>query len=315
VIRTVLGDIPAEELGATDYHEHAFQVSALLPGDELDDEAASAAELEQLRDSGFAAMIDPTPVGLGRRSGALARISAKLSLAVVASTGMHRDAHYGASHWLFSLGERELGALFTAEIEVGVLASDDDRGSGVAAAPSGAPVRAGLIKTGIDYWRITAQERKTLAAAAAAHRRTNAPIMVHLESGSAAHEVVGLLTDLGVGADAIVLAHIDRNPDPELHASLARAGAYLGYDGFARSRQWPDSVLLECLRAAASAGAAERILIGGDVARRTRYVAYGGMPGLRYLGERVVRRLREAAGDELAELVLVRNPARLLGRF
>jgi 5-phospho-D-xylono-1,4-lactonase len=315
VIRTVLGDIPAEQLGATDYHEHAFQVSPLLPGDELDDEAASAAELEQLRDSGFAAMIDPTPVGLGRRSGALARISAKLSLAVVASTGMHRDAHYGANHWLFSLGERELGALFTAEIEVGVLASDDDRGSGVAAAPSGAPVRAGLIKTGIDYWRITAQERKTLAAAAAAHRGTNAPIMVHLESGSAAHEVVDLLTDLGVGADAIVLAHIDRNPDPELHASLARAGAYLGYDGFARPRQWPDSVLLECLGAAASAGAAERILLGGDVARRTRYVAYGGMPGLRYLGERVVRRLRDAVGDELAELVLVRNPARLLGRF
>jgi 5-phospho-D-xylono-1,4-lactonase len=35
VIRTVLGDIRAEELGATHNHEHAFQVSPLLPGDEL----------------------------------------------------------------------------------------------------------------------------------------------------------------------------------------------------------------------------------------------------------------------------------------
>ena len=38
--------------------------------------------------------------------------------------------------------------------------------------------------------------------------------------------------------------------------------------------------------AAAEHGAAERILLGGDVARRTRYVAYGGMPGLAYLGDR-----------------------------
>lgn len=43
MIRTVLGDIDATELGATNYHEHLFQVSPLLPGDELDDEDASRA--------------------------------------------------------------------------------------------------------------------------------------------------------------------------------------------------------------------------------------------------------------------------------
>ena len=53
-------------------------------------------------------------------------------------------------------------------------------------------------------------------------------VMVHLEHGSAAFEVLALLADNGVPAAATVLAHIDRNPDPGLHAEIAAAGAYLG---------------------------------------------------------------------------------------
>jgi predicted metal-dependent phosphotriesterase family hydrolase len=43
-VSTVLGDVAASDLGRTNYHEHLFQVSPLLPGDEPDanSEAASA---------------------------------------------------------------------------------------------------------------------------------------------------------------------------------------------------------------------------------------------------------------------------------
>ncbi len=67
-------------------------------------------------------------------------------------------------------------------------------------------------------------------------------------------------------------------------------------------------MILDCLVRAAEAGAARRILLGGDVARRTRYAAYGGIPGLRYLGERFVPRLRREGGGDLADAVLRRNP-------
>ena len=50
-----------------------------------------------------------------------------------------------------------------------------------------------------------------------------------------------VLTGDGVPADAVVLAHVDRSPDPVLHADLAAAGAYLGYDTFARAREQPES--------------------------------------------------------------------------
>ncbi len=60
------------------------------------------------------------------------------------------------------------------------------------------------------------------------------------------------------------------------------------------------------------AGAGEHILLGGDVARRTRYVAYGGMPGLAYLGDRYLPRLRDRLGADAVRLMTVDNPARAL---
>ena len=41
-VRTVLDDLPAADLGQTNYHEHLFQASPLVVGDELDSESASA---------------------------------------------------------------------------------------------------------------------------------------------------------------------------------------------------------------------------------------------------------------------------------
>lgn len=312
MIRTVLGDVDPEALGATNYHEHLFQVTPLLPGDELDDEERSGAEAAALRDSGFATMVDATPFGLGRDPGAVARISARTGLRVVATTGRHREAHYAASHPTRDADAEALTRLFVADLTQGMPASDDDAGGERAAGPDGAPVRAGLLKGGIDYWRISAFERTTLDALAAAHRQTGAAIMVHLEFCTAAHEVLDVLGGQGVEASRVVLAHADRDPDAGLHSSLAERGAYLGYDGAARPRTRSDAELLALTAAVVDAGAADRILLGGDVARATRYLAYGGMPGLAYLGERYVPRLRALVGDEAVDRMLIANPARLL---
>lgn len=313
-IRTVLGDRPAASLGRTDYHEHLFQSTPLLPGEDLDDEAAGGAEAAALAGSGFAAMVDTTPIGLGRRPEAVARISAETGLVVIASTGAHRDDHYPAGHWLLDLDEDQLADLFCRDIADWMPVCDLPDGGGIACTADGDLVRAGVIKTGVDYWRITDFEHRVLAAAAAGRHRTGAAIMVHLEHGSAAFEVLDEFAKLDVDPSAVALAHVDRNPDPGLHAELAATGAYLGYDGFARHQRWPDSTLLECLLAVAESGGAERLLIGGDVARRSRYRAYGGMPGLAYLGERVLPRLQQLGGANLADTVLTSNPARWLGR-
>ena len=312
LFRTVLGDLDPGELGRIDYHEHLFQISPLLVGDELDDEEATGAEAALLRTSGFAAMVDATPIGLGRNPAAMARISAHSGLNVVATSGAHSQEHYQSSSWMLDLSEGEMTARFITDLTTGMPACDRPSAAPAAQGPDGEPVRAGILKVGIGYWRISPFERRVIAAVGAAHCQTGSPVMVHLEHGSAAFEVLAVLATVGVPAESVVLAHVDRNPDPVLHAELAAAGAYLGYDGFARTREWPDTALLRCLREAADLGARDRLLIGGDVARRTRYTSYGGMPGLAYLGDRVVPRLEREAPADLVAALLVHNPARLL---
>jgi phosphotriesterase-related protein len=296
-VRTVLGDIAAEDLGVTDYHEHLFQVSPLLPGDDLDDEAASGQEATLLRRAGAGAMVEATPTGLGRRPEAVARVSAGTGLRIVHVTGAHREAHYPPGDPLLGESVEALNSRFSGDLFAGM---------------DGTTVRAGAVKAGAGFWSFTDFERRVLTATGQVAARTGAPVMVHLENGSAGHEVLDLLAAEGCSADRVALAHVDRNPDPGLHAELAARGAYLGYDGAARHQRWPDSVLVDCLAAAVEGGAGDRVLLGGDVARRTRYVSYGGMPGLAYLFDRFVPRVRAAVGDAGLASVLVANPARWL---
>ncbi|MCA1306628.1 aryldialkylphosphatase [Microbacterium esteraromaticum] len=312
VVRTVLGDVEPAALGRVNYHEHLFQVSPLLPGDELDDEQSSSAEAALLRASGFETMVDATPFGLGRDPAGLARISTATGLGVIATTGRHREAHYAPDHPTRTADAAQLTALFIADVREGMPATDADPRGPRALSPTGAPVRAGMLKGGADYWRISAFERTTLMAIAEAHRATGAPIMVHLEFCTAAHEVLDLLADEGVASDRVVLAHADRDPDAGLHLSLAERGAYLGYDGYARPRTRSDAELLTLTDTVIAGGGGDRIVLGGDVARATRYIAYGGMPGLAYLGERYLPRLRSAVGDAAVDALLTTNPARLL---
>jgi phosphotriesterase-related protein len=309
VVRTLRGDIDPSVLGRTNYHEHLFQVTPLLRGEELDDPVLSEAEAANLVASGFEAMIDATPLGLGRRVADAAAISQRTGLHVVHATGAHHGGHYADDHPIRALDEAALAALFTREIREGFVESPFG-GAGDRDAAAG-PARAGIVKTGIRFWSIGAFERRVLAAAAVAHGRTGVAIMVHIEHGSATFEVLDILAQAGVPANRVILAHMDRNVDSGLHRELAATGAYLGYDGAARHQYHSDEAILECATRVAQAHA-DRLLLGGDVARRSRYIAYGGMPGLGYLATRFVPRLAERIGDAAVDGILRANPARVL---
>lgn len=298
-VRTVRGDLEPSALGPTNAHEHVFQVSPLLPGDELEDPERSALEIAQLAGSGFSSMIDATPIGLGRRPADVRRISESTGVHIVASTGFHRDAHYGEGHPLLALDVADRAALMRRDVGEGM--------------PADPPVRAGMLKVGIEYWAITSAEHRTLEAIAQVHAETDAPVMVHLEFCTAAHEVLDLLVSLGVPESAVMLAHADRSPDAGSHLELMARGAFLGYDGMARAKVRSDEELLELTERVVARGG-RNLLLGGDVARASRYVSYGGMPGIAYLGTRYLPRLRRRIGDRALERILVDAPARLLAR-
>src|ERR687895_1246630 len=306
-IRTVLGDIDPRELGKTDVHEHLLMRSPLLRGEELDDLEKSTREAVELCEAGIDALVELTTIGLGRDPRGVADIAAHSGLHIVLATGVHREAHYPPEHWVHRTAPEELAELFIRDITQGCEATDY---SGPRERPT--RIRAGVIKVGAGYWSISPLERRVFEAASEAHRVTDASVACHLELGSAAWEVLEALEAAGITPERTMLAHVDRNPDPGLHAELAAAGAYLGYDGMSRAKYWPDSVVLECLLEVASRGGADRLLMGSDLARRSAFRSYGGMPGLEYLPRRFIPRLIEAGGESLVHHILDVNPARLL---
>jgi phosphotriesterase-related protein len=308
LVRTVLGDIDPGKLGPTDYHEHLFQATALLPQEDLDDEQASTSEALSLRQAGAGAMVEATPTGLGRRPSAVARAAAASGLHVIHTSGAHREAHYRTTHPLLGEDCKDLRSRFTRDLFMGMT---DDNGD-LALAPDGSSVLAGLLKIGIGYWSMTDFERRVAEVVGEISAASGAPVMVHLENGSAAHEILDFLEQYGCPPHHVALAHIDRNPDAGLMLELTARGALLGFDGPARHQRWPDSTLLECVSVVVAGGGGGNVLLGGDVARRSRYLAYGGMPGLRYLFDRFVPRLRKEVGDQVTDQILIDNPARWL---
>ncbi len=308
IVRTVLGDIHPSDLGVLDYHEHLFQVSPLLHGDELAEETLSLREAELLHSHGVSALVEATPIGLGRNVEAVARISASTGLHVVHATGAHHSGHYLTDDPFLQCTASDLAERFVGEISEGFLTD----GTLTRAAPHRVAVKAGIVKAGLRYWAMNSFERRVVDACAEASLHTGCSIMVHLDYGSAAHEVLDIFQSHGLPASRVVLAHMDRNLDPGLHADLAARGAYLGYDGMARHREAPDSAILECLVAAIDRGAGARLVIGGDVARASRYTSYGGMPGLAYLPQRFLPRVAERISVANYRALTQENGARLL---
>jgi 5-phospho-D-xylono-1,4-lactonase len=290
VVRTVLGDMDPSTLGPCDAHEHLFLVTPAQPGDEYDGVDEAVEEARTLHSVGCRWLVDWTPIGLGRDLPGLARVSREAGVHVVAATGLHRDVHYAGDDPLRSATASELAERFTAEL-------------------SARDLPCGVIKVGAGYHRLAPFERLAFEAAAEAHARTGAPVCVHTEHGTMGLGVTELLGQLGVPAASVVLAHLDRNPDPGEHAETAGAGAWLQFDGPGRTKYWPDSTILELIGALAERGHSGRILLGGDTGRRSMLRAYGGGPGLDYLFRRFKPRLERELGPELAEQIFVTNPA------
>jgi 5-phospho-D-xylono-1,4-lactonase len=302
--QAVTGRVSARRLGVTDAHDHLFLRSPALRGQELDDPARVAAEVEDAAATGVRTIVEATPIGLGRRPDLMRQLSEATGVTVIGATGFHRDAHYPADHWVYDAGEVLLLERLLADIEQGMHPADwlDP------ALPLDA-ARAGVIKVGASYQRITQAERRRLSAAAEASRRTGVPILAHTEIGTMGDEIVDLVEGAGVPANQVILAHLDRNPDPEVHVGLARRGVFLEYDTIGRIKYRPDIVLLELIEAIIRAGHGNRILLGLDLGQRDYFRSYDGGPGMRYLMTRFVPRLERAIGPLETRRILVDNPA------
>lgn len=305
MVMTVTGPMPAADLGVTDAHEHLFLRSPETPGQEMDDLDRATAEVVDAAAAGMGALVEMTPIGLGRRPDLLRGVSEATRVPIIGATGFHRDVHYAADHWALAASVETLAERVIADLERGMHPSDwDDPDAALDVA------RAGAIKAGASYHHISQAEGRRLEAVAIASQRTGAGILVHCEIGTAAHQIVDRLESHGASPDRIALAHMDRNPDADLHAEIAERGVTLEYDTAGRTKYHPDTVVLDLVAAMLEAGHGDRLMLGGDLGRRDYFRSHGGGPGLAYLFATFVPRLRRRIGDAATDAVLVANPAR-----
>lgn len=310
--RTVLGDMPAADLGITYAHEHLIIDSPsrpveMTPDFDLGDVDRMAAELVDAAALGLGTAVDAMPIDAGRSATKLAELSRRSGVRIVAPTGFHHARYYGPAHWSERATETELADLFVADLVDGI---DERDYSGPVVHRTAH--RAGIIKVAGGEAGLSARDRRIFGAAAEAQRRTGAPILTHAERGMGALEQVRALMDLGVAAGRVAVSHVDKVVDRGYHRELLASGAFAEYD---QAFRWGDgdNGTMTLLAWMIEDGLGDRILLGMDAARRRYYRAYGGEPGLGYLLGTFSPAMAAAGIDEpTRDALFVANPARFL---
>jgi len=310
-VRTVCGDVRPEELGFAHCHEHAFILPgrsvALNPSLLLDDLDKTSAELREFYAAGGRTIVDAQPIGPERAPRLQRQASQRSGVNIVATSGFHRSVYYAPEHFRFHETAESLAERMTGEITTGM--AEYDRSQTAQATD----VRAGLLKFASEYHVIDTDARKVAEAVAAAHGQTGAAIITHTERGTCGMEQVELFEQLGVDPSALLISHLDRNPDIYLHEDVAASGAYLVYDGISRAKYFPDSTIVELICRMVEAEHGDRILLGMDMGPRTMWRAYGGGPGMTYLARVFLPKLRRAGlSEETIEGFVIHNPAEAL---
>jgi predicted metal-dependent phosphotriesterase family hydrolase len=311
-VETTLGPLPVEKLGNVSAHDHVIVEGGLTvvkePDFRLDSVEKSVEEIRRWKEAGGGAIVDAMPFGAGRNVDKLVAVSEATGVPIIVPTGFHKDAYYLPDHWRHRYDEETITNLLIAECVEGV-----DRNNYDGPVVNRSKIKAGFVKVAGDYQFISVTMQKLIRAVGRAHQATGVPVLVHTEMGTAADRVLDLLEAAGVPAGRVVLSHLDRNPDFPLHARLAQRGAYLEYDTPGRIKYQPENVVIQLMRGMFDAGYGRHILLGGDMARRSYWKAYGGGPGFDYLLTTFTVRLRgEGFSDEEVTALWHKNPARWL---
>lgn len=312
-IATTLGELSPAQLGSRiNAHDHLFIDSGPVVWKErdfvLDDEAKTTAEVQRWADAGGGAVVDTMPQGGGRNVRKCIAVSQATQVPIILSTGFHKAYYYWPDHWRYSYSEDTMVELIQAEITEGV---DCNEYSGPIVERSS--VKAGVMKVAGEYNYVPEDMRKVIRVLGRVFQATSTPIYAHTEHGTAAELILDLLEEAGVPPQAVLICHLDRNPDMYVHKAVARRGAFLEYDTPSRFKYQPESVVIRLMRDMFEAGYGDRLMLGGDMARRSSLTAYGGGPGFEYLLTQFTPRLQaEGFSEDELDMIWRANPLRWL---
>lgn len=345
VVTTVLGPVPAADLGYTLTHEHilndvtswAHRTSSIgwdpedlarrpvtedilwdlrqdpfanLDNCRLDALDLAVAEVQRFADLGGGTIVETTGLGIGRDLAGLREVSRRTGVHIVAGTGFYLDPAQPAQ--VKGLAPEAIRDLILADLQDGE------------AGPDGARARPGIIGeigVGSDF---TPAERASLQGACLAARETGLALQVHLPAWfRLGEQVLDVVDAATVDPARVVLCHLGPSGgDLPYQERLLARGAVIQYDMIGMEVFYADQGV-QCpsddenarwLTRLADRGHLERLLVSQDIFLKSLLRRHGG-PGYGHVLQYFVPRLQRHGWDDAAvRRLLVDNPAELLGR-
>lgn len=296
-LMTTLGPMDAADLGMVLPHEHVFVDLRTWdqPGygeAEADDVVRlMAPEIEAARAAGVTAIVEPGPIGVGRRVDILLAVSRATGFPLVVPTGVYREPWLPP--WVREASADALRDWMIGELTEGV----EETG-----------IRAGWIKVGATDEGVTDQEAKVLRAAAQAALATGATIGSHTVRGAAARSQLDIIEGEGAPADRFIWIHAHQEPDLAIHDELGRRGAWIEYDGIGEPED--DARFIDLVQRGLDAGLGDRLLLSQDRGWYDPAQPGGGTPKpFTYLPARFLPKLADAGVDDATiDRLMCRNP-------
>jgi phosphotriesterase-related protein len=260
MVMTVLGPIPANELGVTLVHEHmAFGFpgwsadETVAPYDREAIQAKCLTILNDIKAVGVTSVIDATPCDVGGRDPLmLKQLSEKSGVHIIASTGLYYERDGGAAYykWLqFTKRDiaQDIYELFTQEITNGIGKTG---------------VRPGVIKISTDDPAITDYEQLVAGAAVRAAKETGVPIITHCQGSTVGPAQQELFLRLGANPKRIMIGHQNNSLDINYHLSqLKQPGFFISFD---RTGSINGPAAEDCIIELIKQGHADRLTLSHD---------------------------------------------------
>jgi 5-phospho-D-xylono-1,4-lactonase len=286
---TVLGPINKNEVGITDAHNHVWIDSVEGVNTDapiLDNKEKILSELIDFRANSGSAIVDCQPGGAGRNANKLYELSKLSGVHIIASTGFHLKRYYPPDFWLFGKTVDEASKFFLQELQNCIVESQHFH----------LIIRSGLIKIAFEE-TLNRSPMHLVEAAVVASLETGAAIEVHTEKGAAAEKIYKSLFGFGMPAEKIILCHLDKKADFELHKALAEEGILLEYDTFFREKYHPDKNVWSLLETMVVNGLDNKVAIATDMADTKMWKSYGGLPGLTGLQKNILPQMQRMGFD------------------
>jgi predicted metal-dependent phosphotriesterase family hydrolase len=314
-VETVLGPVPAGDLGFVLPHEHlaarlwdikeapGVAFGSTLGAVYVDDDLLSS-ELAAFKQLGGGAVVELTLPAIGRDPVRYRRLSERTGVHVVMGCGWYREPFYPAEDLIERRSVDDLAQQLIKEIRTGV---------------PGSGIRPGVIgEIGANNAWVSALEERVHRAAARAQLDTGLSITTHAVFSDVGLAQLKIFREEGVDPSRVAVGHCDTWPLLDYYLALLDQGAFVQLDNFG---QWAlgtvgsetyEQRLIQLIVELCGRGYSRQLLMSHDAFKAPQYQAYGGS-GFCYIVEHVLPRLRMLGLDAATiEQLTVANPVRFL---